>query len=84
MTLVCIAAITGRLLLGVAPALLLGGYLLFGAAYCYRKGEVGLRSPATVRREESVPRFIFGVLLIALWGIGCIALAVYSFIRAIG
>jgi len=78
-----IAAITGRLLLGVTPALLLGLYLLFGAAYCYRKGEVGFRSPATVTRRENFSRFICGIILIALCGAGFIALAVYSIARTI-
>jgi hypothetical protein len=83
MTLVDIARINGRLVLGIAPALLLGAYLLFGAAYCYRKGEVGFRSPTTVTRQQSFWRFICGVILIALCGAGFIALAVYSIARAI-
>jgi hypothetical protein len=77
------AGITGRLVLGVTPALLLGSYLLFGAVYCYRKGEVGFRSPASVTRQESFSRFICGVILIALCRAGFIALAVYTIARAI-
>jgi hypothetical protein len=84
MTLVQVATLTGRLVLGVAPPFLFGLYLLFGATYCYRKGEVGFRSPATVTRQESFPRFMCGVALIALCGIGFIALAVYSLIRGAG
>jgi len=83
MMLLDVAAITGRLVLGVTPALLLGSYLLFGAAYCYRIGEVGFRSPATVTRQENFSRFICGVILIALCGAGFIALAVYTIARAI-
>jgi hypothetical protein len=84
MTVVHVAMLTGRLMLGIAPAFLLGLYLLFGASYCYRKGEVGFRSSATVTRRESLPRFICGVALIALCGVAFIALAIYSLVRGAG
>jgi hypothetical protein len=79
-----VAVVTGRLVLGVLPTFLLGGYLLFAAIYCYRKGEVGgLRSPGIVARRESFPRFITGVAIIALWGASCIAMAVYYLVTGI-
>jgi hypothetical protein len=77
------AFLTGRLVLGVLPAFLLGGYLLFGAIYCYRKREVGLRSLRTVTRQESFSRFISVLAIIALWGVCCIAMALYYFISGI-
>jgi hypothetical protein len=73
----------GRLILSVIPAILFGAYLLFGAAYRYRKGELRLKSPATVTRRESPSRCLFGIALIALWGIGCVALGIYSLIRGL-
>jgi len=71
-------------LLAVTPALAFGGYLLFVALYCYRKGEVGgFRVPGMVKRSESVPRFFFGVVWMALGGLAFIALGIYWFVEAI-
>jgi hypothetical protein len=67
----------------VMPALLLGAYLVFGAACCYRRGEVGFRSPGIARREDSPVRFLFGVILLGLGGLAFIALGLYSFIQRV-
>ena len=78
-----VAVNTARSLFGVMPALLLGAYLVFGAVYCYRKGEVGFRSPGIARREESPVRFLFGVILLGLGGLAFIALGAYWFIQGV-
>ena len=67
-----------RALAGTAPLILLGGYLIFGAVFCYRKGEVGWRSPRTVKREDEPIRFFFVVLLLAAGGIFFLLWGVYS------
>jgi hypothetical protein len=77
------AAVTaGRLILGSAVPLLVGAYLVFVAAYCYHKGEVGgLKSPGIARRAESPVAFLCGVGIYALVGVALIAIGVCGWFR---
>jgi hypothetical protein len=79
-----VAISTAQALFAVVPALLFGGYLLFGAVYCWRKGEVGgFRSPGIAKREESPVRFLLGVIWLAVGGFAFVALGVYWFVAGV-
>jgi len=67
-----------RALAGTGPMMLFGGCVLFAAIYCFLKGEVGWRSPRTVKRAEDPVSFFFVLALIAGMGIFFLAWGIYA------
>ena len=64
----------------LAPLFLLGGYLLFGAVYCYRKGDS--TRTGTVKRTEGVIVFTLVICAITLLGFVGIIAGIHALMRA--
>ena len=76
-----VGTMTGREVILLAPVFLLGGYLLFGAVYCYRKGEAPTRT-GTVKRTEGVIVFTLIICAITLLGFVGIIAGIHALMRA--
>jgi len=67
-----------RAIIAVAPLLCLGVYIIFCAAYCYKKGQIGWKGPRIVDRKEDPISFIVVVIWIGAGGLAFVIYAIYS------